>query len=145
MIAKKTYENMDFLRGGHPYDILKIGKEELRILDKLRPIAKELGLEDIGVEDLNKKKAIASWRLPSLRGYRGGRITFFRNTDKRTDRSFDYGIFIMGKHGTNIEDWRKWDTLEKWKQNIGFMYESVSFERGQEPKKSLNIGKGRKI
>ena len=140
MIAKKTYENMDFLRGGHPYDTLKIGKAELRILDKLIPIAKELGLEDIGVEDLNKKKAIASWRLPSLRGYRGGRITFFRNTDK-PEREYDYGIFIMGKHGTNIEDWRKWDTLEKWKQNIGFMYESVSFERGQDPKSSMGVGR----
>jgi hypothetical protein len=139
MIAKKTYENQDFIRGGHPYDTLKIGKAELRILDKLLPITKKLGLVEVGIEDLNKKKAIASWRLPTMRGYPDGRITFFRNTDKE-NREFDYGIFIMGKNGTDIQEWKKWDTLEKWKANIGYMYESVSFERGKDAKSAMGVG-----
>jgi hypothetical protein len=146
-------ESMDFQRGGNPYDRLDIGNEELRILKKLRRIADELGLEDVGIEDLNKDRAVASWRVPrpnSPEGFFiGTRITFFRNGPFLVPLNgigkYKYGVFIMGRNGTDTQDWKKWDTADKWRSNISRMNEGLSFERGMDPKTSMGIGSAAKM
>ena len=117
---------MKFVREKNPYDALKIGMEEIRIANKLDKIAKKLGLERVGIEDLNKERAIESWKIPARNGGREGRITLYRDY---TD-SDKYGVFISGKNGISTFPLRDWDTLEKWKLQIESMYESESFRRG---------------
>jgi len=139
MKALKIYE-IQFERGGDPYDRLDVGSEEIRIVNKLSKIANELGLKDAGIEDLNKNKAIKSWWLPprSNWNHSKGRVTIFRNPN--TNYNYNFGVYVMGKM-TDMRAWTDWDTLEKWQYNIDAVYESLNFERGLDPTEALRIGK----
>lgn len=148
MRAKKIYEAVNFQRGEHPYDSLDIGNKEFRILKKFKEFAGILGLEDAGIEDLNKQKAIASWRLRNPLGQELGRITFFRKgEDDKPPYDMQFGVYTRGKRGPDVESWEEWGTLKKWKYHLEYnfdvIYESLRFERGKNPKKEIGLGKER--
>lgn len=146
MRAKCVYEDISFERGKDPKDVLDIGDKGMRIYKKLSDIAKSLGIKETSIDDLNEKLAIAAWKNPGLSGNtkKGtvyGRIILYKSIigDHK-----DYRIYTVGKNGSDLQDWTAWDSAAKWKENLSYLNgnidESVSFERGKDPRKALEVG-----
>jgi hypothetical protein len=136
----RTFESLDFERGIDPKESIGIGNEGFRIYNKFQKIAKSLGIEEAGINDLNQKIAIGSWKMPWLKGDVDksgfGRIILFQSVED----SGEYKVYSKGKRGSDIQDWRMWNSPRKWLENIKMLNESINFERGIDPKKSMGIG-----
>lgn len=139
MKARKVYEAIEFERGRDPKETMDIGNKGYKILKKLDSIAKKFGLKKSSLEGLNKEVAIAKWDLPRLRGFEGGNIIFFKTSYPQPGGE-TYRIRVEGQLGKEIRPWTDMDTVDKWKKVIGILYESMEFERGNDPKEALGIG-----
>lgn len=144
MKAQFVYERLEFDRGNNPLDSLNIGNKGVRIYNKLSNIAQVLDIEEVGVEDLNKEKAIASWRIPGIKGkierVGYGRIILYLS-DIGGEK--EYQVYAKGKRGSDIQSWEAWDSIDKWRDNLHQLNESVNFERGKDPKETMGLGKAR--
>lgn len=134
-------ESVNFQKGLDPREMMDIGDEAYRVLQKMKTIAASLGIPEIPIDDLNKEKALASWRMPGIKGTDQerkdtgiGRIILYKSGDD------EIKVYTKGIRGTDIDQWYSWNSPRKWIENIKMINEDVNFERGRDPKDTMKIG-----
>jgi len=131
-------ESISFERGRDPKEAMGIGDEGLRILNKLSTIAQSIGAEEIGIDDLNTKMVLGSWRIPGvegpIEGIDYGRIVLYR------DQAGEYKVHTKGVRGTDVQQWQMWNSPRKWIENTKMLKESINFERGRDPRVAMGVG-----
>ncbi len=155
-------ENIRFERGKNPKDVMDIGDPKIRMISKIDHLAKEFGFEMTENEETSVLQSdaydgtiIGKWerknpkRIPRKPTQKSHNYTQHQGPlMSRLDRSqslmlfFDEegsdGYFVQWKSGrhTVYESAEFFLNREKWKD----IFESVSFERGQDPRTAMGIG-----
>jgi len=133
-------ESIEFERGVEPREAMGIGNEHEYLISRLDKIAK---IHKMKKEVINANRYRDSWSMKN-----GGYISLIKSKTQPFDSNTKHPSYYIeydtgvSYGNTTVEDWLD-DTSVYWKKLS--LRESIEFERGQEPKDAMNIGRSRKV
>lgn len=146
-------ESVNFERGQDPKDSLNIGRADIRRIQRVEKIADRFGFKRVPVPaDYDEQMWHSEFETLALWVFDGDDQGDPKSISVALDRLSDdddddrYQIIAVGLVSID-EDFELSDALseERKRWRTKKIRESLDFERGQDPKKSLNIGINQKI
>jgi len=153
----RVSESQNFERGQDPKDAMGIGNKDARVIQSIQKMADEFGFKRVdipmGYDQQIWKGDLRTAALWKLSGKKGNilnlksEVALVHNTDQ--SQGNEYQVIGFDPDGEEIGqkyDLEYWRVPDGWRDaRFGVIKESLDFERGQDPKTSMRIGKYREF
>jgi len=123
MRAKKVYEAVDFQRGQDPKEAMGIGREEIRLINKLDRLAQKYGFQKVPIEKTDEQDGIINiqkWFNPDPELEM--QIMLYRDDDEDWEE-IGYWINYEDLDGSGNDPVEIWLDPEEWEDHYGDLEE----------------------